>query len=360
MAAPATGDGAAAGGLAELGAEAAARRISHGGHALIACEGLVRIYTADGIEQQALQGLDLLVQDGELTAVVGASGSGKSTLLNILAGLDKPTAGSARVASHDLTAMGHQERLAYRRTTVGFIWQQTSRNLLPYLSAQQNVELPMRFGRVRRRDRRPRAAELLAMLGVGHCAGRRPAAMSGGEQQRVSIATALANGPSLLLADEPTGELDSTTSAEVLGALRSANSELGVTVLLVTHDASVSGQVRRVVSIRDGRTSTETLHRVTEDEHGHETRSAVEYAVLDRAGRLQLPREMTELIGLRERVRLEAAADHIGVWPDTPPGVPRPGRQGPDAQGPGRRGPDAQEAGVQGREGPEPAGEPVG
>ena len=332
MAWPSQGAGAgppaAAGGLAELGAEAAVRREAGGRDTLIACDRLVRIYSADGIEQQALQGLDLVVEDGELTAVVGASGSGKSTLLNILAGLDKPTAGSARVASHDLTAMGHQERLAYRRATVGFVWQQTSRNLLPYLTAVENVELPMRFGRARRRERHPRATELLVTLGVSHCADRRPAQMSGGEQQRVSIATALANRPKLLLADEPTGELDSTTAAEVFGALRDANTELGVTVLLVTHDPDVSGQVRRVVSIRDGRTSTETLHHVTADEHGNEARSAVEYAVLDRAGRLQLPRELTEPLGMRDRVRLQAAGDHISVWPDTPGDRPGPGRRG--------------------------------
>jgi ABC-type lipoprotein export system ATPase subunit len=331
MAWPSQGAGAsppaAAGGLAELGAEAAGRQEAGGRHALIACDRLVRIYAANGIEQQALQGLDLVVEDGELTAVVGASGSGKSTLLNILAGLDKPTAGSARVASHDLTAMGHQERLAYRRATVGFVWQQTSRNLLPYLTAVENVELPMRFGRARRRERHPRARELLGTLGVSHCADRRPAQMSGGEQQRVSIATALANRPKLLLADEPTGELDSTTAAEVFGALRHANTELGVTVLLVTHDPAVSGQVRRVVSIRDGRTSSETLHQVTADEHGNEARSAVEYAVLDRAGRLQLPRELTEPLGMRDRVRLQAAGDHISVWPDTPGDRP-PGRRG--------------------------------
>ena len=246
MAWPSQGAGAgppaAAGGLAELGAEAAVRREAGGRDALIACDRLVRIYSADGIEQQALQGLDLVVEDGELTAVVGASGSGKSTLLNILAGLDKPTAGSARVASHDLTAMGHQERLAYRRATVGFVWQQTSRNLLPYLTAVENVELPMRFGRARHRERHPRARELLGTLGVSHCADRRPAQMSGGEQQRVSIATALANRPKLLLADEPTGELDSTTAAEVFGALRDANTELGVTVLLVTHDPACPGR----------------------------------------------------------------------------------------------------------------------
>ena len=138
--------------------------------------------------------------------------------------------------------------------------------------------------------------------------------MSGGEQQRVAIAVALANSPAVLLADEPTGELDSATAASVFEALQTANSELGVTVLIVTHDPAVSSMVRRVIAIRDGRTSTETLRHDAADGSG--TGHAVEYAVLDRAGRLQLPLEMTEALGMRDRVRLEAEPDHIGVWPD--------------------------------------------
>src|SRR5215510_386534 len=190
------GDISAAAGLSQLGAEAERARTSYGEGALIMCDRLVRIFAADGIEVQALQGLDLLVEEGELTAVVGASGSGKSTLMNILAGLDSPTAGRARVAGHDLAAMTSRERLGYRRSTVGFIWQQTSRNLLPYLTALQNVIMPMRFA------------------GLADCAGRAPAQMSGGEQQRTAIAAALANNPRVLLADEPTGELDSATARE--------------------------------------------------------------------------------------------------------------------------------------------------
>jgi ABC-type lipoprotein export system ATPase subunit len=306
-----------AAGLAELGAEAARARGSYGGDALIVCDRLVRIFTAEKIEVQALQGLDLLVTQGELTAMVGASGSGKSTLMNILAGLDTPTAGAVRVAGHDLAAMGARQRLAYRRSTIGFIWQQTSRNLLPYLTAEQNVTLPMRLSRTGRRERAKRAAGLLGVLGVAHCAERKPEQMSGGEQQRTAIAVALANGPKVLLADEPTGELDSATAADVFGALQTANTELGVTVLVVTHDPAVSSMVRRVVAIRDGRTSTETLRHSTTDAQGQQSDHAVEYAVLDRAGRLQLPREMTGPLGMRDRVRLQAEPDHIGVWPDT-------------------------------------------
>jgi ABC-type lipoprotein export system ATPase subunit len=286
----------------------------YGADALVACDRLVRIYQAEGIEVQALQGLDLVVERGELTALVGASGSGKSTLMNILAGLDAPTAGSVRVDGHDLAVMSARQRLTYRRHTVGFIWQQTARNLLPYLTAAQNVDEPMRLAGSGRKARQARTTELLEALAVGHCARRRPDQMSGGEQQRVAIATAIVNQPSLLLADEPTGELDSVTADSVFTALKTANTDLGVTVLIVTHDPGVSSQVRRVIAIRDGRTSTETLRRDGGD--GSPLGHAIEYAVLDRAGRLQLPHDMTEALGLRDRVRLDLEPDHIGVWPD--------------------------------------------
>ncbi len=303
-------------GLSQLGSEVEHARSTYGEGALIMCDRLVRIYAADGIEVQALQGLDLLVAEGELTAIVGASGSGKSTLVNILAGLDAPTAGKARVAGHDLATMTPRDRLGYRRATVGFIWQQTYRNLLPYLTALQNVILPMRFAGLPSGRRAQRASELLEVLGLAHCAGRTPAQMSGGEQQRTAIATALANQPRVLLADEPTGELDSATARDVFTALQTANREFGVTVLVVTHDPAVSAQVRRTVAIRDGRTSSETLRHDVAGEDGGATSHAVEYAVLDRAGRIQLPREMTDALDMKDRVRLEQEADHIGVWPD--------------------------------------------
>jgi ABC-type lipoprotein export system ATPase subunit len=290
-----------------------------GADGMIVCDRLVRIYYGEGIEVQALQGLDLLVADGELTALIGAAGSGKSTLVNILAGLDTPTAGSAWVAGHDLGAMTAQERLAYRRSVVGFIWQQTSRNLLPYMTARQNVLLPMRLSSVRRRERLRRASFLLDTLGIGYCADRTPDRMSGGEQQRAAIATALANQPKLLLADEPTGELDSSTAQEVFSAMRTANTELGVTMLVVTHDPAVSSQVRRTIAIRDGKTSSETIRHAATDEQGETTMHAREYATLDRAGRVQLPREMTRRLRMRDRVELQEEPDHIGVWPDQAP-----------------------------------------
>lgn len=285
--------------------------------AAIVCADLVRIFTAEGVEVQALQGLNLTVEHGDLVALIGASGSGKSTLLTILSGLDRPTAGSATVAGHDLVAMTAHERQAYRRDTVGFVWQQTAHNLLPYLTAAQNVELPMVLRRDRgRTDRARRATELLEVLGVADLADRRPAELSGGEQQRVAIATAVANGPRVLLADEPTGELDEATSADVLEAIRTVTGELEMTTLIVTHDPTVAEHVRRTVRIRDGRTATETLRRTAVDADGRERHEHEEFVVIDRVGRLQLPREYVEGLGLRDRVRLSGQPDHVQVWPD--------------------------------------------
>lgn len=309
--------------LADLTARATTARNTptYGHDALITCDRLVRIFTTDGIEVQALQGLDLLVREGELMALVGASGSGKSTLMNILAGLDTPTAGAARVADHDLLTMTPKDRLAYRRKTVGFVWQQTARNLLPYLTAAQNITLPMQLAtratRKARKAHTERALELLDLLDVADCRDRHPHEMSGGQQQRVAIAVALANAPAVLLADEPTGELDSHTAEQIFAAFRTANEHLGTTIVIVTHDQAVAGEVRRTVAIRDGRTSTEVLRRSEVDATtGHETVVAREYAMLDRAGRLQLPAEYTETLNMRDRVALELEPDHIGVWPD--------------------------------------------
>ncbi|MEU7938372.1 ABC transporter ATP-binding protein [Microbispora bryophytorum] len=301
--------------LADLEARAARGGPAFGADAHILCDNLVRIYKTEGsaaVEVVALQGLDLLIGRGELVAIVGASGSGKSTLLNILSGLDVPTAGLARVAGIDLLSMTPRDRLRYRRSVVGFVWQETARNLLPYLTARENVMLPMRLaGGTSRRARLSRTDELLELTGMADRADRRPGEMSGGEQQRVAVAVALANAPEVVLADEPTGELDSDSAETVFGVLRHANRELGVTTVVVTHDPMVSRQVDRTIGIRDGRTSSETLRRTSSD--GRVV--AEEYAVLDRAGRLQLPREFIDALSMEHRVRLELERDHIGVWP---------------------------------------------
>jgi putative ABC transport system ATP-binding protein len=280
---------------------------------MIVCENLVRIYRMADVDVVALQGLDLRVASGEMVAVVGASGSGKSTLLNILGGLDSPTAGRVAVDGVDLARLSRRRRTLYRRRTVGMIWQQTARNLLPHLDAGANVELPMALDG--RHDRRRRAAELLELVGLADHGKRMPDSLSGGEQQRVAIAVALANGPAVLLADEPTGELDSTTSAEVFELLRRINRESGTTIVAVTHDPLVAEHVTRTVRIRDGRTSTETVRRTEQSEAGEHQIVAEEFAVLDRAGRLQLPRAHIDALGLVDRVRLRLEDDHVGVWP---------------------------------------------
>ncbi|WP_253907487.1 ABC transporter ATP-binding protein [Arthrobacter sp. 35/47] len=279
----------------------------------ILCEDVVRIFKGEGIEVQALQGLNLTVMPGEMTAVVGASGSGKSTLLTLLSGLDRPTAGKAQVAGVDLLGLSRRERSRYQRETVGFIWQQTPRNLLPYLTAAENVALPLAI--TGRRNPDARVAELLELTGVAHCRDRRPGEMSGGEQQRVALAVALSNQPKVILADEPTGELDEHTSAEVLEAMRRVNEELGTTTLIVTHDPTVSGHVKRTVQIRDGRCSTETLRRTGLNNDGDEHLIAEEFAVIDRVGRLQLPQEFMESLDMKDRVRLGLEPDHVRVTP---------------------------------------------
>ena len=285
--------------------------------AQIECLDLVRIFSAEGVEVQALQGLNLEVGRGELTAIIGASGSGKSTLLSILSGLDAPTAGSAVVAGHDLQTMSGRDRTMYRRKTVGFVFQQTARNLLPYFTAAENIALALAVAHQPRRGRAARVKELLALLDISAVSDRIPAQLSGGQQQRVAVAVALANEPEVLFADEPTGELDDRNSALVLDAMRDVNERLGVTVLIVTHDSAVSGHVRRTVQIRDGRTSTEVRRSTRTDADGVEKHIANEYAVLDRVGRLQLPQDYITRLSMQNRVRLELETDHVQIHPTT-------------------------------------------
>lgn len=279
----------------------------------IHCDNLVKIYKVADLEVVALQGLDLQIARGDMMALVGASGSGKSTLLNIIGGLDTPSAGSITVAGHDLLNLNQNERTQYQRQVVGFVWQQPARNLLPYLTAQENVEMPMMLGEQDGRRRSERALELLEMVGLSDRAGFRPDRLSGGQQQRVALAIALANNPPLLLADEPTGQVDSVSAESIFLALRRLNEAYQTTIIVVTHDPKVSNHVNRVVGIRDGRTSTE-LRRVRRMENGeleHE-----EWVIMDQAGRLQLPKVYVESLGIRGRVKVRLEKDHVSVWPD--------------------------------------------
>lgn len=290
-----------------------------GGASLVVCDNLVKIYKVAELEVVALQGLDLLVNAGEFIAVVGASGSGKSTLMNILGGLDIPSAGEVRVAGHNLINMTSEERTDYRRNVIGFVWQQTSRNLVPYLSALENVMLPQMLSNASKKERRARASHLLDLVGLDRRSSHLPSQLSGGEQQRVAIAVALANQPPLLLADEPTGELDSGTSSEVFDVFRRVNEREGVTIVVVTHDPFVVGNVNRTVAIRDGRTSTETLRYSEVGGDGSHSMVAEEFVILDRAGRLQLPEHYVESLQLERRVRMTLDDDHANVWPDRDP-----------------------------------------
>jgi ABC-type lipoprotein export system ATPase subunit len=272
---------------------------------LVESHNLVKIYRSHDLEVVALQGLDLRVPQGEMLALVGPSGAGKSTLLNILGGLDDPSAGRCEVAGVDLTHLSRRERLLYRRRIVGHVWQQTSRNLLSDLTLLDNVVTPMLLAGYPAGKRRARARELLRLVGLGDRVDHKPERLSGGEQQRGALAVALANEPPLLLADEPTGELDSATAAEALKLLRSLNSELGLTTILVTHDPHVAEVMDRSVAIRDGRTSTEVVH----------SEAAEETVIIDGVGRLQIPRPALDAINFGGRARVHLAGDHIELWP---------------------------------------------
>ena len=277
---------------------------------LVECEGLVHIYKTADLEVVALQGLDLRVEAGEMVAIAGRSGSGKTTLMNLLAGVEPPSAGAARVAGHDLARMVDRERDRYRREVVGYLLQHSLANLALDLTVIQNVQVPMIAGGPRRRG--ARARKLLEKLGLGGQARLRPAQLTGAEAQRLALAVALANEPRLLLADEPTAELDGTNARELLVDLTSLLRDLGTAAIMVTHDQQLERHVDRVIQIRDGRTSTERrwLARPNGDRE-----VADELVILDRAGRLQLPRAHVEKLGLRDRVRVHLEADSIRITP---------------------------------------------
>ena len=288
---------------------------------MIKCENLVKIYKTSEIEVVALQGLDLLVKRGELMAIVGNSGSGKSTLLNMLGGLDRPSAGQLFVDGKNLLKFTDKDYVDYKRSTVGFVWQNNARNLVPSLTAVQNVELPMLLqGRKKRRER---ALELLDKVGLLKRKNSRLDQMSGGEQQRVAIAIALANNPKLLLADEPTGSVDTKTSNVILDIFKELNRTEGLTIVIVTHDVKLARHIDRVVAIRDGRTSSEIVRRrsykedlaeldaqseaIKTEAENDEDFTHEELVVLDRAGRLQLPKDYMDQMGLHggDRVKVE-------------------------------------------------------
>ncbi|MEO1060789.1 MAG: ABC transporter ATP-binding protein [Actinomycetota bacterium] len=270
---------------------------------LVDCDQLLKVYPLEGQDVIALQGLRLTIHRGERVGIIGASGSGKSTLLNILGALDQPTAGTVTVAGIDLAAADARTRNRFRRSTVGFVWQQGSRNLVHHLSALDNVALPRRAARLD--DPEDRAKDLLTLVGLADRVHHRPVELSGGEQQRVAIAVALANGPELLLADEPTGELDSTTSLEIYDLLRRITDETGLTQVIVSHDRELARHVDRVVTVRDGRVSAE--HRSSEDDTG----GIDEFLTVDRYGQLQLGEAHRDVLGTDGLVTATVDGDEI-------------------------------------------------
>ncbi|HWI63728.1 MAG TPA: ATP-binding cassette domain-containing protein [Symbiobacteriaceae bacterium] len=287
----------------------------------IRCESLVKIYKVSDLEVFALQGLDLTVQAGEVMAIIGNSGSGKSTLLNILGGLDQPSAGRCFVGDYDLLRLTDAQRVKYQREAVGFVWQNNARNLIPYLTAMENVALPMQLSGKAGPAVRERAKELLDAVGLADRSHHKLLTLSGGEQQRVAIALALANQPQMLLADEPTGNVDTATAARILEIFRDVNRRWGTTIVIVTHDRTLARAVDRYVLIRDGKVAQEAVRRVVEAPADaaagqaaaaeHDTHE--ELVVLDSAGRLQIPRELLQQVGLGDRARVEVEGDRIVV-----------------------------------------------
>lgn len=289
---------------------------------LIRCDSLVKIYKSEDVEVMALQGLDLEIKKGELMAVIGKSGSGKSTLMNMIGGLERPSAGKLYIDGKDLFTLNDSEMVEYRNKTVGFVWQKSSRNLVPYMTAVENIEVPMYFTKKGAEDMRKRALELLERVGMLHKKDAYPGQMSGGEQQRIAIAVALANEPDILLADEPTGAVDSKTSNKIQDLFRSLNKELGITIIIVTHDISLANKVGRVVMISDGKISTEKIMKeeyrrainLLDGESIGGNDSHEEYSVLDKARRLQLNEEMLEAAGINgNKVKVQVIDDKVVI-----------------------------------------------
>lgn len=302
----------------------------------IKCDGLVRIFKSEGIEVMALQGLDLEIEKGELAAIIGKSGSGKSTLLNLLGGLDRPSAGFVAYDGVNMAELSDRELAAFRNKHIGFVWQKNTDNLLNYLTVAENIEMPLMFSHLSRKEKRSRTRKLLEAVGLSDKEKAYPSQLSGGEQQRVAIATALINEPELLLMDEPTGAVDRKTSIMLQDLFRELNRRLGITVIIVTHDISLADRVDRVVMISDGKISSERIlkeeykkrieegelllkegspgllppgREAPEEENSHE-----EYSILDKAGRVRLSAELRKAAGISSnRVKIDIVDGKIVI-----------------------------------------------
>lgn len=286
-------------------AEDAEQTDSPGELPFIYCDGLVKIYKTKDLEVMALQGLDLSINKGEIMCVIGKSGSGKSTLMNIIGGLEKPSAGRIVIDNVNLAEMSPKQMTEYRKKTIGFVWQKSERNLYPYLTSLENIEASLSFTGLKQKEKRAKALELLEMVGMSHKKDSYPTKMSGGEQQRIAIAVAIANSPQILLADEPTGAVDTKTSNQIQDLFRKLNRELGITIIIVTHDMKLANKVDRVVMISDGKISTEkimkekyreSIKNVSEMDFADDSHE--EYSVMDKAHRVQLSEDMLAAAGI--------------------------------------------------------------
>jgi ABC-type lipoprotein export system ATPase subunit len=277
--------------------------------AAVRCEGLVHVYGGQGQELTALRGVDLDVGDGDMVALLGPSGAGKSTLLWLLAGLMRPTAGVVEVYGQNLRSMTPVGATEMRLRQLGVVMQTPARNLLAYESALGNVQFAQRPTRRTAKTKRARSKSLLEAVGLGPVANRRAGRLSGGEQQRLALAVALANGPRLLLADEPTSQLDRESAAAVLDLIRAANEDLGTTVIAVTHDPDVGAALGRTVTIKDGRV-------------GAEGRAGEEYIVVGRDGTIQLPDDLLGVLPPGSLAQAHRTADGVELRPIDPDGDP--------------------------------------
>lgn len=294
-------------------------------NAVIYCDGAVKLYVSDGLKVMALQGLDLTVEKGEMIAIIGKSGSGKSTLLNMIGCVDKPSAGKVIVDGKDISTLSDADMITYRREKLGFVWQKSSRNLLKYLNVLENIKAPMRFLKMSEKERDKRAMELLEMLNMTGYAKKYPHQMSGGEQQRIAIAVALACKPKILLADEPTGAVDTNTTNAILELFNKLNKEMGITIVIVTHDSALADKVPRTVMISDGKISTEKVRlkdfvpsgKIADDDDfndGNESDTHNEYSILDKANRVQLSKEMLKEAGITSnKVKIETVDGKIVI-----------------------------------------------
>jgi len=292
---------------------------------IIICDNLVKVYKLLGLEVMALQGLDFVAMPGEIAAIVGASGSGKTTLMSTIGGLEQPTSGWIHVAGHELNQMNQRQLNTYRQETIGFIWQHATRNLLPYLTCRENIELPLLIGGNMSHDKEAYIDQLLELVDLLERSDHRLSELSGGEQQRVALCVALINHPKILLADEPTGELDSNLAKQMFATLRKLQTELDLTIVVVSHDIEIAKYVDRVVTIRDGRVATETLKQINkngdsptleisteletedvEEEHVYE-----EMAIFDSGGSIHIPDEYREHLGIKRRAKIELLDDAI-------------------------------------------------